>query len=142
MTDECPVVDRGQNRIVRWNETINDQIKIKANGTKKLLECIWQCITNFRVEKARQAWEKYLDLPGDSAEVMQVVRHDIQLATRNSRKLQVDCRLQFQKKMLKPKELPMQLKKFGVPSYNGGNFIIEVNPRIGFDDWIPMEELS
>jgi hypothetical protein len=30
-------------------------------------------------------------------------------------------------------------KASNIPLYNGGCFLFEINPRIGFDDWIPME---
>lgn len=72
---------------------------------------------------------------------MHRIRQDIELASKNSRKIKVECRLEFHRKMLQKKELPVELGKFGVPPYNGACFVYEVNPRIGFDDWIPMEEI-
>lgn len=47
--DECPIIDRGQNKIVRWNESMNDMKRIKNNGVKKMLSCVKKCIANFRV---------------------------------------------------------------------------------------------
>lgn len=46
-------------------------------------------------------------------------------------------------KNIQLKSFACELSKIDTPpAYNGGNFYFEVNPRIGFDDWIPMEELA
>jgi hypothetical protein len=51
--------------------------------------------------------------------------------------------MNFSTKSLQLVSYPSELAKIDTPpAYNGGNFYFEVNPRIGFDDWIPMEELA
>lgn len=138
MSDECPIVDRGQNKIVRWNESLNDSSKIKIYGTRKLLQCVWRYIVGFRVEKAKEAWGKYLSLPGNHQQTMATILSDINTARRNQRKLQINCQLNFHHKLLKAVRLPVDLERFNIPLYNGCCFTFEVNARIGFDDWIPM----